>query len=119
MSTVDYFSEALRPPELRSAFMADGMYKRIIEQINDFEADLPDDMQAGGRFVNFGDKTFAIEDVGYYNPNIIIFYATDPSGAPVQVLQHISQLNVLLVAVPRRNLTQPRRRIGFDCMDDD
>lgn len=118
MSNFDDISEALRPPELRSAFMADGMYTRIIEQINDFEADLPDDMQAGGRFVNFGDKIYAIDDVGYYNPNIIIFYATDPSGAPVQVLQHISQLNVLLIAVPRRDLTKPRRRIGFDCMDD-
>ena len=117
MSDYDAISEALRPPELRTAFMAEGMYKRIVEQINDFEKDLPDNMQAGGRFVNFGDKTFAIDDVGYYNPNIIIFFASDPDGAEIQVLQHISQLNVLLIAVPRKNSNQPRRRIGFDCDD--
>lgn len=103
--------------ELQEGFTAKSIRNRIISQINEFEADLPDNMQAGGRFVNFGDKTFAIDDVGYYNPNIIIFFATDRDGSEIRVLQHITQLNVLLVAVPRNNSSQPRRRIGFDCAD--
>ncbi len=46
----------------------------------------------------------SIHDVGYWNPD----------GAKVELLQHTSQLNLLLVAVPRMDdLSKPRRKIGF------
>lgn len=96
--------------------LASWMYERVVEQINVFESTLPDDMQAGGRFVTSSDGlTFSIEDVSYWNPDMLIFYGTLPSGSKVQLLQHTSQLNLLLVAVPRTDdVSQPRRRIGFE-----
>ena len=90
------------------------MYERIVKSIEDFEKDLGNEYQAGGRLVNFQDIVFSIEDVGYWGPDMIIFDGTLPDGSHVQLLQHISQLNLLLVSVPRKDdLMQPRRKIGF------
>ena len=93
---------------------AEWMYKRIVERITKFESTLPDNMQAGGNLVSSSGITFIIDNVGYWNPNIIMFYGTLPSGERVELLQHITQLSLLLVAVPRRDdVSQPRRTIGF------
>lgn len=99
---------------LRNHYHADWMHERLVETINDFESDLPDDMQAGGRLISFGQTIqFSIEDVGFWNPDMIIFYGTLPTGEPVKLVQHTSQLSLLLVAVKRNNLSKPRRKIGF------
>lgn len=91
------------------------MCERIIKSIQDFEKDLPYDHQAGGKLVNFQNVTFSIDDVGYWGPDMIMFYGTLPDGSRVQLLQHITQLNLLLVSVPRKDdLEQPRRKIGFE-----
>lgn len=94
---------------------ASWMYERIVKLIEEFEASIPDNMQAGGRFVSSAaGYTFSIDDVDSWNPDLIMFYGTGPDGAKVQLLQHTSQLNLLLVAVPRTDdLSKPRRKIGF------
>lgn len=46
-------------------YMASDMYQRIVALINNFESELPDTMQAGGRLVSAGDITFSIQDIGY------------------------------------------------------
>lgn len=97
----------------RDYSLADYACEKIIERINQFEESLPDDMQAGGRLVAFGDNTFTIDDVTYQNPNILIFYGTTSNGEPVQLIQHTSQLNLFLFAVKRTNPEEPRRKIGF------
>lgn len=95
------------------------MYKRLVESINSFEEKLPDDMQAGGRLVCFGESfTFAIEDIGYWNPHLIIFYGRLPNGEPVELYQHLSQVSVLVTAVKRSDPSVPRRKIGF-CSEDE
>lgn len=83
-------------------YLASDMYQRIVALINNFESGLPDDMQAGGRLVSAGDITFSIQDIGYWDPNMIVFYGELSDGSAVELVQHISQLNLLLVAVPRR-----------------
>ena len=95
--------------------LADWMYERVVKKITEFEESIPDNMQAGGRFVSSANGyTFSIDDVGYWNPDMIVFYGTGPDGAKVELLQHTSQLNLLLVAVPRTDdLSKPRRKIGF------
>lgn len=90
------------------------MYERLVKEITEFESGLPDNMQAGGRLVSFQNTTFSISNVSYWGPDIIIFYGILDTGAQVELLQHISQLNLLLVAVPRTDdLSKPRRKIGF------
>ncbi|WP_294151755.1 DUF6173 family protein [uncultured Selenomonas sp.] len=104
--------ESLAPNDAR---LASWMYERVVRHINRFESTLPDDMQAGGRFVSSSNGyTFNIDDVSYWNPDMIIFSGTGPDGEKVRLLQHTSQLNLLLVAVPRKDdLSKPRRKIGF------
>ena len=95
-------------------YLASDMYQRIVALINTFESELPDTMQAGGRLVSAGDITFSIQDIGYWDPNMIVFYGELSDGSAVELVQHLSQLNLLLVAVPRQDdIQKPRRVIGF------
>lgn len=95
-------------------YLASDMYQRIVALINNFESELPDTMQASGRLVSAGDITFSIQDIGYWDPNMIVFYGELSDGSAVELVQHLSQLNLLLVAVPRQDdIQKPRRVIGF------
>ena len=95
---------------------AESTYRRLIKYIGQFEMQLDRDHEIGGRFVSFGDDThFHIADVGYWNPDIITFDGFDKNGNRVKLIQHVSQLNVLLVAVRKMTPSEePPRRIGFD-----
>ena len=91
------------------------MHERVVRWINDFEQSLDQDHEVGARLVTFGaNTTFHIDDVGYWGPDIITFYGTGEDGKKVQLLQHISQLSVLLVAVDK--VAPKAKRIGFDLL---
>ena len=88
------------------------MYERVARQIIDFEKELDSDEEIGGRLVSApGEGVFHIEDLGYWGPDMLIFYGKNQHGRPVELLQHYSQLNVLLTAIPKEK-DEPRR-IGF------
>jgi hypothetical protein len=91
---------------------AEWMYERLKKYIKEFEAQLDDDHEVGAHLVSFGHElTFHIEDMGFHGPDIITFYGKNDRGEDVQLIQHTSQLSVLLVAM-RKQQAQPRR-IGF------
>ncbi len=88
-------------------------YERLVTFINKFEADLDDEHEVGARLVSFGSEiTFHIEDIGYWEPDIITFYGVGSDGGTVQLIQNVSQLSVLLVAMQKRE--EEPRRVGFD-----
>jgi hypothetical protein len=88
------------------------MFERLATYIKQFEGTLDDEHEIGARLVSFGHNlTFHIEDMGYFGPDMIVFYGKNDSGEPVQLIQHTSQLSVLLVAV--RKQSERPRRIGF------
>jgi len=91
---------------------AEWMYQRLKKYIKEFEAHLDDDHEVGAHLVSFGHElTFHVQDMGYHGPDIITFYGKNDRGEDVQLIQHTSQLSVLLVAV-RKQQEKPRR-IGF------
>lgn len=97
-------SDALNP--------AQWAYERLAKYICEFEADLDDDHEIGARLVSHGSGiTFHIEDLGYHGPDLVTFYGTGASGERVQLIQHISQISVLLVGVPKAG--EKAQRIGF------
>lgn len=55
----------------------------------------------------------ASRGVGYFDPDIVTFYGTDPDGTRVQLVQHVTQLNVMLRAMPKDAGPEPAKRIGF------
>lgn len=101
----------LKPPVTVNP--AKWMHERIVHSINEFEKDLDPDQEIGARLVSFGsDVTFHIEDVSFWGPDMIIFEGFSSEGKKVRLLQHTSQLNILLVAT--KKIHEKPRRIGFD-----
>ncbi|MCK4349948.1 MAG: hypothetical protein KAX13_03775, partial [Candidatus Krumholzibacteria bacterium] len=93
-------------------------YERLAKYIQEFESSLDDNHEIGARLVSFGTKiVFHIENIGYHGPDIITFYGIDDSGQNVQLIQNISQLSVLLVAVKKTG--KEPRRIGFSLLRDE
>jgi hypothetical protein len=53
-----------------------------------------------------------IEGMGFFGPDILTFYGSDDVGIKTQMIQHVSQLNVTLRALPKLP-DRPAQRIGF------
>ncbi|MGP3607644.1 DUF6173 family protein [Anoxybacteroides rupiense] len=107
---LNFSDVALTNPNLASEF-----YKRLIEMINDFEGDLDEEHEVGIRLVSFGQTLqFHIESIGYCNPSLITFQGRLQNGARVELIQHVSQINFLLMALPKMDESGPPRRIGFN-----
>jgi hypothetical protein len=63
--------------------------------------------------------TLRIEGVGYFDPDIVTFYGADENGAKMQLIQHVTQLNVVLRAISKETPPEePARRIGFRLAQD-
>jgi hypothetical protein len=88
------------------------MYERVAKQIIEFEKALSADEEIGGRFVSAPKEgVFHIEDIGYWGPDMLIFHGIDSNGRPIQLMQHYSQLSILLCVIPKES--EKPRRIGF------
>lgn len=64
---------------------------------------------------------FEIAEISYNEPNFIIFKGFDQNNQPMNLIQHISQISLLLSSKKRINTEQPKRIIGFkhqDCIQD-
>jgi len=98
--------------DLRHCCPAEWMYERIAKSIMAFEKKLDSEHEVALRLVSFGpNEAFHITDMGFWEPDLIHFHGRNGAGNPVVMIQHISQVNVLLVAAPKQK-PEPRR-IGF------
>lgn len=98
----------------RTAEMAEGYYERLVEMINDFDEKLDDEHEVGMKLVNFGQTVqFHVINIGYYNPGLIVFIGKTEDGNDIELIQHISQISFLLMAVKRLNPEEPKKKIGF------
>ncbi len=88
-------------------------YERIIMYIQNFEKQLDNDHEVGLGLAGGNTGVIRIEGLGYYDPDIVTYYGVNEGGAKTQLIQHVSQLNVTLVA-SAKNIDQPEpNRIGF------
>ena len=88
-------------------------YERIILYIQNFEQQLDNNHEVGMGLTGGEAGVIRIEGLGFYEPDIITFYGTNGDGAKTQLIQHVTQLNVTLVASPK-HIDQPEpTRIGF------
>ncbi len=88
-------------------------YERLILYIRNFEARLDSEHEVAMGFTGGDAGIIRIEGMGYFDPDIVTFYGADPGGAKTQVIQHVSQLNVLLRALPKHVDQPSANRIGF------
>ncbi|SLN21559.1 DUF6173 family protein [Roseisalinus antarcticus] len=88
-------------------------YERLIVYIQNFESQLDAEHEVAMGFTGGDAGVIRIEGMGYFDPDIVTFYGSDLGGAKTQVIQHVTQLNVLLRALPKQ-IDQPvAHRIGF------
>jgi len=105
-----------KPLEQKSP--AEWAYERIVLYIKDFEEKLDSDHEVGMGFTGGEVGTLKIQGMGYFAPDILTFYGEDPEGSKVQLVQHISQLNVMLVAATKHDDKAEPNRIGFKLAKD-
>ena len=103
---------ALLEPSSRKS-EAQWAYERIINYIRNFEAQLDADHEIGMGMVGGGAGILTIEGLGFFEPDLITFYGKMDNGARTQLVQHVSQLNVMLVAAPKPASHAEPARIGF------
>ena len=110
-------SEASLPPALKESTSrkspAQWAYERIILYIQNFEKGLDNDHEVGMGFAGGDAGVVRIEGLGYYDPDIITYYGSAPDGSKTQLIQHVSQLNVMLRAAPKHVDQAEPNRIGF------
>ena len=91
-------------------------YERLVQYIRNFEAQLDAGQEVAMGFAGSEAGVLRIEGLGYYDPDILTFYGRDDEGLKTQLVQHVSQLSVILRAVPTSAPEVPARRIGFHLM---
>jgi Family of unknown function (DUF6173) len=93
---------------------ASEFYKRLAKLIEDFDASLDQGHEVGVRLVSFGQSIiFHLQNMGYWNPSLLFFIGVTDDGNPVQLIQHVSQISVLLMKLPRRDTSKPKQPFGF------
>lgn len=98
-----------KPQERKSP--AEWAYQRLILYVQKFEEQLDADHEIGMGFAGSDAGMVHIKGMGWFAPDIITFYGVDQGGQRTQLIQHVSQLNVMLKAAPR--LHEKAERIGF------
>lgn len=93
-------------------------YERMILYIQNFEKQLDAQHEIAMGFAGSDAGVLRIEGMGYFDPDIVTFYGTDPSGAKTQLVQHVSQLSVMLRALPKPEDAAEPTRIGFRLAQD-
>ena len=88
-------------------------HKILMEYIADFEKQLNPDEEVALKLACFGQTLLMhVTFIGYHNPNTIQFCGYD-NGQYAELIQHVNQLNFLLMSSPKQEPDKPARRIGF------
>ncbi|KEP71273.1 hypothetical protein DL1_06665 [Thioclava dalianensis] len=88
-------------------------YERLLLYVQNFEQQLREDEEVALGLTGGEAGVLKIEGIGYFAPDILTFYGTNTGGARTQLIQHVGKLDVMLVAQPKAQETEPARRIGF------
>lgn len=85
----------------------------ITKVIKSFEAKLDNDHEVALKLTSFGQTILLyVSKISSLGPSLIVYSGTiDDQFAGI--VQHVSQINFLLLAVPKAEPSLPARRIGF------
>lgn len=105
-------------PSAFTQHLASGFYERLKTWIIEFESSIDEEHEVGVRLVSFGQAvTFHLLDIRYWNPLLIRFDGVSEDGLPLQLIQNVNQISMLLMKVPKQGPTP--RRVGFHASSDD
>lgn len=93
---------------------ADQVARYIYDEIINYQNSLPDPNDVALKVVQFNESVIIMVDyIGYIGYNLVKFVGKDNSGNPLELIQHVSQLNFLLMVAEKPVPTAPKRTIGF------
>ena len=86
----------------------------LCNEILKYQKSLSDSEDVSLMYVQFNQScTILVTGIGYSGYNLVCFHGLDTSGNPVELIQHVQQLNFLLTAVKKTDPHEPKRKIGF------
>lgn len=115
-SSIAHMSDSLQrldysPPPIVYSY-SDTQFEILKDYIQKLEASLDDEHEVGLMLTNFGQSvTMSVTSIGYEESVILVFRGY-VNGVMSTLIQHVSQLNFLLTAVPR-SPEHPKMPIGF------
>jgi len=90
--------------------VAENLYQEIIN----YQSNLTETEDVAMMVVKFNESiTILVDSIGYIGYNLVRFGGKDSSGKPLELIQHVSQLNFLLTVVQKPVPEVPKRKIGF------
>ena len=92
---------------------AEWAYERLILYIKNFEEQLDDAHEIAMGFTGGDVGVMRIDGMGFFAPDVLTFYGADENGTKTQLIQHVSQLNVMLRTLPKVEESAEPKRIGF------
>ena len=116
--TRDERTDGLGQKPAKAKSPAEWAYERLILYIQNFEEQLDSEHEVAMGFTGGEAGVLRIEGMGYFDPDIVTFYGSDGAGAKTQLVQHVSQLNVMLRALPKQAPEGAPTRIGFKLAKD-
>lgn len=96
--------------ESTAQIVAENLYQEILN----YQTNLSNTEDVAMSIVKFNESiTLFVDSIGYIGYNLVRFGGKDSSGKPLELIQHVSQLNFLLMVVPKPEPEVPKRKIGF------
>lgn len=87
------------------------MHERVMQMIAAHQDRLPDDMELGVQVLGGSAPPFHLRAISFSNPDILVFIGKDADGNVLQLMQHHSQMSVMIIAMQK--LEEVAYRIGF------
>lgn len=88
--------------------------QNLYQEIVNYQSSLSDTEDVAISVVQFNQSiTILVDSIGYIGYNLVRFVGKDNSGKQLELIQHISQLNFLLMIVPKPEPKVEKRMIGF------
>jgi hypothetical protein len=96
--------------------LASNTAKYIYNSINDFWANIGNDYEVGMQLTSLGQGVQVyLNNLTYYEPHLIIFDSEFSDGTKMRIVQHVTQLNYAIIALPKQRPNEQKRKIGFRC----
>ena len=109
-SKMKMINSATIQEECIAQVVAENLYNEIIA----YQNNLPETEDVAMSVVKFNESiTLLVDSIGYIGYNLIRFGGKDNLGKPMELIQHVSQLNFLLMVVAKPEPETPKRQIGF------
>lgn len=99
--------------ELQKNSVAEVVAANLYKMVIDYQSKLSETEDVAMSIVSFDSTTLIVDSIGYIGYNLVCFHGEDTSGKPLELIQHVQQLNFLLMVVPKPEPEVPKRQIGF------